>query len=130
MPRPLQIKQESTSTDTIHSDLLIPETSDKFHNCLVGGKRVKFMVDKQSSDNVMDLKLFQMLKAKNFQFFTTDMLPCKVGDFTFVGQCTTKLECNNQTEFINFSVREGTKDYVILTKNLADKLGIIENSND
>lgn len=121
MPRPIQIKQESTSN---YAETLISKASLKFYDCLVGGKKLKLTVDQQSSINVMSLTLFNKLQRENFNFFTTDMVSYKFKEFTFVGHHISKVELNNQSEFINFSVREGTEDYVMISIKLAHKLGL------
>lgn len=122
MPIPVQVKQEPQEPVSI---IPTSKSSIKFHECVVGGRNVKFMVDQNSPINVMSLTLFKKLQKENFLFFTTDMVPTNLGEFILVGQHVSKLAFNNKSEYINFSVREGTENFVMISKNMANKLGIL-----
>jgi hypothetical protein len=125
MPKPLLLKQETTSAPSPSSQ---PSTSMqsvlKFFDCLVGGKALKLTIDQNSPINIISLHQFKKLHAEKFKFFTTDMVPTTIGGFRFAGQCTSKIEINSRSLFINFSVREGTETHVIISSKTAEQLGI------
>lgn len=126
MPKPLPIKQETAVASTSKcSQSTTRPSSAKLHDCLIGGKALTLLVDRKSRINIMSLDQFKKLHAENFKFFTTDMVPATVEGFKFAGQCTSRIEINGRSMYINFSIREGSESHVIVSGKMSEQLGIV-----
>lgn len=53
------------------------------------------------------------------------MVPLQSGNYHFEGHFSTKIEINNLVQYINFSVKNGSEDYVTVNKRMADDLGLL-----
>lgn len=97
---------------------------ENIYDCLIGGMASKVVVKSHYPTNVMSKEQFKKLYSGKYKFFTTDFVPSKVGDFTFSGQFTSKIEINNQTQYISFYVQDGSEEVVTIGKKMAEQLGL------
>jgi hypothetical protein len=96
-----------------------------FYNCFIGGMPAKLIINSNYPTNVMSKETFKKLYNGKYKFFTTDFVPSKVGDFKFSGQFTSKIEINNQIQYISFYVQEGSEDFVSIGKKMAEQLKLV-----
>lgn len=93
-----------------------------YYECLIGGMMTKLVVRNNYPTNVMSKETFKKLYNGKYKFFTTDFVPSKVGEFQFSGQFTSKIEISGQIQYISFYVQEGSDDFVIIGKKMAEQL--------
>lgn len=117
----LQMSSQETLTT---NEPLAAKINEKVYDCLIGGMPSKLAVKSHYPTNVMSKDQFKKLYTGKYKFFTTDFVPSKVGDFTFSGQFTSKIEINNQIQYISFYVQEGSEEFVVIGKKMADQLGL------
>lgn len=119
MPRVSPVKQELQEMDRA-----VEANTNLLHNCKIGGMPSKLIIDESCQMNIMSRALFRKLREEKWVFFTSDMVPLKVGDIEFRGQFTTKIEMNGSSVLINFYVQDGTTDVVVINKRIAESLKI------
>lgn len=100
------------------------EAAEKNYDCLVGGKAVKLTIDKNMSLNIMSDTLYKKLIDAKCKTCTTDMVPMQTGKLSLLGHFSSKIEINNLVQYINLSVRKGSEDFILITKKMADSLGL------
>jgi hypothetical protein len=116
--------QEHFKFDELSIQKSEEKTSENIYDCFIGGMLSKVVVKNHYPTNVMSKEQFKKLYSGKYKFFTTDFVPSKVGDFTFSGQFTSKIEINNQTQYISFYVQDGSEEVVTIGKKMAEQLGL------
>jgi hypothetical protein len=119
-PKIIEMKQEAVTVSSSSPT----STVEKSYDCLVGGKAVKLSVDKNVPLNVMSYNKFKKLFESKFKVCTVDMVPIQCGNFSFLGHFSSKIEINNLVQYINFAVRKGSEDFVLVTKKMSEQLGL------
>lgn len=122
--KPADIKQEIVIVSS-SSPTPVTSTEEKTYDCLVGGKAVKLTIDKKVALNIMSHTQFKKLTDAKFKTCTVDMVPMQSGKLSLLGHFSSKIEINNLVQYINFSVRKGSEDFVLITKKMADSLGLL-----
>lgn len=113
-----QQKQEPTFQSPPNRNL-----SQGFVECVIGGgMHTKLVIKTECPTNIMSRALFRRLRAEKHTFFTADMIPSKIGNLEFFGQFTSKIEANGKNVMINFYVHEGSEDFVIINRRMAELL--------
>lgn len=79
------------------------------------------------ADNVMSVKVFKKLQSGKFLFFCSNakMKKTTVGNSTFVGEFTSKIEINKVSRLVNFYIQDSDEDIVQINMITAKKLNLM-----
>lgn len=79
------------------------------------------------AENVMSVKLFKRLESGKFLFFCSNakMRKTTVGNLTFIGEFTSKIEINRVNRLANFYIQDSDTDIVQINMITAKKLTLL-----
>jgi hypothetical protein len=111
-------------------EIAIPTTSTSPQTTFyvkIGGLAAKIVLDEKIPINVMSKGLFRKMRQQKCKWFTSDPIALKIGDVNYCGQFTSKITVNGISSYVNFYVKVGEEDLALITKKMAQQLGLIDN---
>lgn len=97
------------------------------YDCLLGGMPCKTEVRPSHPANVISRKLFKKLQLGRYLFFSSaaNMVMTQIGNLTFHGHISAKIEANGRKVLVNFFIENSDEENVFIEKCTAQQLGLL-----